>query len=363
MVAVTTRASVHQQNIAATRTLRLATGIALALAFANTAGWSGAFVAPILASILLCSPMPAPTLKSAVGFALVFGGSLLLGLALLPMLHNQPAAGVLFIVLALFSCFHFGARGGPAALTTFLLVGITVIPAIGSESIDAAIGMTGGLISGSLAAFFFVWLAHCLFPEPKRESDGTPQSPTAPEPPAPAVALHSAMRSTVIVVPIFLWLLFSSETAGFAVVLIKVATMGQQTGLENTRAAGRDLLQSTLVGGVAAMIVWNVLQIWPTTLIFSLLFLLCGLVIGPKVFAGEGLAPRAAMWSYGLLTMMVIVMPGAMDSAGGDGAGARFSDRMLMFVLATLYAVAAVYVFDRFWPEKSMGNVSTVGAN
>ena len=31
-----------------------------------------------------------------------------------------------------------------------------------------------------------------------------------------------------------------------------------------------------------------------------------------------------------------------------------------MFVLATLYAVAAVYVFDRFWPEKSTGNAGKV---
>jgi len=31
-----------------------------------------------------------------------------------------------------------------------------------------------------------------------------------------------------------------------------------------------------------------------------------------------------------------------------------------MYKLVTLYAVAAVYVFDRFWPEKSMGNASRV---
>lgn len=50
-----------------------------------------------------------------------------------------------------------------------------------------------------------------------------------------------------------------------------------------------------------------------------------------------------------------------MDSAGGDGAGVRFSDRIVMFVLATLYAVAAVYVFDRLWPEKSARNARKLG--
>lgn len=165
-------------------------------------------------------------------------------------------------------------------------------------------------------------------------------------------ARRSALRSTAIVVPVLLWLLFTSETASYAVVLLKVATMGQQSELEDTRSAARDLLQSTLVGGVAAVIVWNVLQIWPNLIMYSLLFLLCGLIMGPKIFAGAGLAPRGSMWSYGLLTMMVIIAPAAMDTPGGDAAGARFSDRIVMFALATLYAVAAVYVFDRFWPDR-----------
>lgn len=31
-----------------------------------------------------------------------------------------------------------------------------------------------------------------------------------------------------------------------------------------------------------------------------------------------------------------------------------------MFALATLYAIVAVYVLDRCWPEKSMANQSKV---
>ena len=41
-----------------------------------------------------------------------------------------------------------------------------------------------------------------------------------------------------------------------------------------------------------------------------------------------------------------------MDSAGGDAAGAKFFDRMVMFLLATVYAVLAVYIFDAFRPAK-----------
>ena len=148
----------------------------------------------------------------------------------------------------------------------------------------------------------------------------------------------------------------SSDTAGYAIVLIKIATMGQQSSFEDAQAAGRDLIASTLIGGAAAILVWNILQIWPTLVIYSLLFLLCGLVIGPKVFSGDGLAKNGSMWSYGLLTMMVIVTPAAADIASGDGASARFADRITMFFLATLYAISAIYLFEALWPSKTDEN-------
>lgn len=346
---MTAAALTYSENtaIADVRTLRLAVGIALAIGFSQVLNWHGSFIAPILTSLLLCAPAPAPTLKSCIAFVLVITIAVLLGLGLLPVLHNQPAAGVLIVVLALFGCFYFGARGGSPALTTFLLLGLTLIPVIGSESVDAAIFISQGLAINAFAAFLFVWIAFALFPD--SQAGPQPDAPK-PEPPPAAIARRSALRSTAIVVPVLLWLLFSSETASFAIVLLKVATMGQQSSREDTRTAARDLLLSTLVGGVAAVIIWNVLQIWPTLIIYSLLFLLCGLIMGPKIFAGAGAAARGPMWSYGLFTMMIIVAPAVMDTAGGDAAAARFSDRIVMFVFATFYAVAAVHVFDRFWP-------------
>jgi hypothetical protein len=60
--------------------------------------------------------------------------------------------------------------------------------------------------------------------------------------------------------------------------------------------------------------------------------------------------PQAATWSYGFLTMIVILAPAVMDSAGGGPAGLKFWDRLLMFAGTTLYAVGTVYIFDAFAP-------------
>jgi hypothetical protein len=77
--------------------------------------------------------------------------------------------------------------------------------------------------------------------------------------------------------------------------------------------------------------------------------------MGRRIFEGQGMAAGAGVWSYALLTMLVIVVPAVLDGANGDAAGAKFFDRIMMLGWATLYGVAAVYVFDAFWrvrPER-----------
>ena len=152
--------------------------------------------------------------------------------------------------------------------------------------------------------------------------------------------------------PVLFFFLLSSASASYFAVMIKVATMAQQAGSDQTKTAGRSLLASTLIGGVSAIIAWEILSIWPSVLMYSLLIGLAGLVIGAKIFAGPGMAPDGPTWSYGYLTMIVVLAPAVMDGIGGNPAGAAFWSRLLMFVYATIYGVAAVYIFDAFWPAR-----------
>ena len=54
--------------------------------------------------------------------------------------------------------------------------------------------------------------------------------------------------------------------------------------------------------------------------------------------------------------MIVILAPAVADSLVGAPAGAKFFERLWMFLLATVYAMATVYVFDAFSRQRDRGN-------
>ena len=134
--------------------------------------------------------------------------------------------------------------------------------------------------------------------------------------------------------------------------------MGQQAENDKTKAVGKSLLMSTFIGGVGAVIMWNVMSAWPSLTMLVLLVLLGGLIMGRKIFQGQGMGAGAGTWSYAFLTMLVIILPALLDGAGGGAAGAKFFDRIAMLTWATLYGVAAVYVFDAFWRGKEAQTVT-----
>lgn len=341
-------------NIASVRILRLAFGTALSLWFSQAVAWPMSFITPVITLFLLALPLPAPKLKMGVGLIAVMCASLYGGLLLLPPLLNQPMVGVILLVLALYWSFYFTAKGGSAMLGTFATMGIAVSTAIGTVSLDAVLAIINGVAFGSAIGVLFVWVAHAFVNDSIADDLplGPPQQPPAAPKPDLALARSSAFRSLVIVLPIALWFLFSSASASYVPVMIKVAAMGQQATNEAARLAGRSLLQSTVIGGVGAVIGWQILRIAPTLSVYAVFVGLAALVMGPKIFRGRALHPDAATWSYGLLTMVVILAPAVADSLIGGPANASFLDRLWMFILATVYAVAAVYVFDAFFTKR-----------
>ncbi|MEL7450569.1 MAG: DUF2955 domain-containing protein [Pseudomonadota bacterium] len=338
------------EAVAARRILRLALGTAMALAFSQAIAWPLSFIAPVLAIGLLGVPLPRFPFANAVKFALAMIVPLYLALGLLPVLLDYPLAGVLLLTLALFHCFFVASSGGAAMLSTMATMGITVTVAVGSVSIDAVLAVANGVAIGAVVGLGFVWLAHRLLPD---LAPPPAQAPAKPEPPPRHVAVRSALRSVAIVLPVALWFLLSSASASYVAVMIKVASMGQEVSRSGTRAAGRSLLASTAAGGIAAVVGWQVLRIWPSLFVYVAFVAVAALVFGRHTFSGLGLTKHGATWSYGLLTMLIILAPAVTDSMSGAPAGAKFFDRLWMLAGATVYAVAAVFAFDAVWPARA----------
>jgi len=338
-------------DIASRRILRLALGTSLAMLFSQLQGGSMSFITAVFALVFLSLPLPRPSLKFAVGFVLVLAVSFFGGALIVPFLEQYRWAGILMFVVALFHSFYYSAKGGSAVLGTLATIGLTLAAAIGTVSMDALLGMAKTMSISAAVGMFFVWLAHALMPDPPPDPAIAGKRP----PQTPPLDLHRAhlraMRSMLIVLPLAMFLMFSSSSPSYAVVMIKVATMGQQANVESSRTIGRSLIASTVIGGIGAIIAWQVLSIHPSLLIYILLIALSLLVAGPKIFQGAGMHPKAGTWSYGVLTMIIVLAPAVMDGAGSDGASSAFYSRLLLFLVIAVYGSGAVTVFDAFWPD------------
>ena len=338
------------QDIASRRILRLALGVALSMGFSQIVNWPLSFIAAVFTMFLLAVPLPAPRLKSAIKFVLALVLPAYSGMLLLPFLEHARGAGILMVVLALFGSFYYTARGGSPVMGMFMTLGITLVVTVGSVSVDTMLIMINGVAVGAVAGIAFVIVAHALLPDlPAPDNVGASPKPPAPQQPSKASARRNALRSLAVVLPMVIIFLFSSASTSYVVVMIKVATMGQQANSEVTRSMGRQQLESTLWGGLGAIIAWQVMSIWPSLLMFCLLIGLAGLLFGSRIFRGPGMHPKGGMWSYAFLTMIILITPAVMDSQGGSDAGSAFYVRLLLFVIIAVYGTVAVAVFDTFW--------------
>ena len=336
--------------VAARRILRLAAGTSAALWFSQVVNWDVSFIMPVLVSFLLAIPIPAPRLKGGIIFILALALPAYGVLLLLPVMDNYHMVAILILIAACFWSFYYSAKGGSPVLGAFLTMGLALLTAVGSDSIDALLMVNKALVINAVIAMLFVWLAHAFFPDPPRPADQGPR----PSPPKPerAVAIWSAWRSTIIVFPVMFFFLLYQGSASYLVVMIKVASMGQQVENDTTRAAGKSLLMSTLIGGIGAIIMWQLLSIWPSLIFYTLLIALGGLIMGRRIFSGLAMHAQAGTWSYAFLTMIVLIAPAVLDGPGGSSASVSFYSRLGMMIAATLYSVAAVRIYDAFRPLK-----------
>ncbi|MBB3006283.1 DUF2955 domain-containing protein [Cupriavidus alkaliphilus] len=324
----------------ARRSLRLASGTALCLAVSFGLGLPVPMVTPVLGVFLLTSLNRPMSPGAALGLALVVMLTTGTGLLLVPILRYYPASGVLLVSLCLFFAFRYGLRGGNGLVSTFLVVGLTMISAAGTFDFGLAVTVIEALVKGLLVAVMALGLGHWLFPEPA--GAGAPPAPAA----LPDVqAARIALRAALVVMPAFLLAL--NDPAAYLPIIMKAATLGRQSCTVSARGAGRELLGSTLLGGVLAILFWAALSLFVHLWMYFLWMLLFGLLVARKLY---GLSPSRyppGFWVNTLVTLIILLGQSVQDSAAGKDVYTAFAVRMGLFVGVTLYAWLMVAWLDQ----------------
>ncbi len=314
-------------------------GSAVALALSFSLALPLPFLAPMLTLFLLVMRNQSLPLKGGLALAAVVALTTSCGLLVTPLLQYYPFSGVLIIALSLFGCFRYALRGGNNLLSTFMVIGLTMIAAAGASSFELALLVIEALIKSVLITTLAVMLSHWLFPEPA----GLPGQ-QAPSQSTPEQASWIALRAALVVMPSFLMALI--DPASYMPLIMKSVTLGQQVCITSSKNAGREVIGSTLLGGLLAVVFWTLLSILPHIWLFFILTLFFVLMIARRLYQLVPNNLSASFWLNAATTMIILLGQSVQDSASGKDVYSAFAIRMGLFTAVTLYACAAIYLID-----------------
>jgi hypothetical protein len=320
--------------------LRLAAGLGLAVLCAYGLALPLPWAVCVMATLLLFKPgPPVPVLKGAAMGAViaVVAGA---GMLMVPVLEHYALAGVALTGALLYALFRAGAgRGSPQ--TTILAIALAIIPVAGvaEQALARRLGITlalgigiGALVSSA---------SHALFPD----------APLAAAKAAPAAAGREAARriawqATLVVMPVFVLAL--ANPSFYLAAVMKSVLLGQQAGVTSTRAAGRMLVGSTLMGAWMAALAWFGLSLLPNLPMLVLWLVLAALWAGARLFGAKASTLPPSFWSNALVTMLILLGAAIEDSAGGKDVFHASAMRVSLFVVVALYAWTMVWALERW---------------
>ncbi|MNQ29157.1 hypothetical protein D3C85_424670 [compost metagenome] len=321
------------------RALRLSFGTALCLAASFGLALPIPFLSPMLALMMLAAmnrPLP---FKASLGLILILMLTTGTGLLLIPLLRYYPFSGVLLVGLCLFLAFGYGLRGGNPLVATFLVVGLTLISSAGTAEFALALEVIVALVKGLFLAVTALTISHWLFPDPA-------SAPAAKPGPSltPTESSWLALRATLVVLPTFL--LAMIDPASYLPIIMKAVSLGQQSCATSARTAGQELLGSTLLGGLMAILFWCALSLFVNLWMFFLWMLLFGLLAARKLYGLALTRQPPSFWLNSLATLIILLGQSVQDSAAGKDVYTAFAIRMGLFILVTLYACVMVHLLD-----------------
>ncbi|MDR3428678.1 DUF2955 domain-containing protein [Silvimonas sp.] len=318
--------------------LRFGLGGGLALAAAYGMALAVPHVSLLIAMLLLSKPGPALSpVKSIVlaGVLILLMGS---GVLLVPLLQHYAVAAVLLIALGLFAIFYVGTRKSHPLLS-LLIVTFTLIPVAGIQEQALALAVVHALAGGVILGAAIGTLMHVVLPNLRV------LAPPKPVKPDVEAAVWLALRGVIIILPVLILALQNPSL--YMAAIMKTATLGQQAESLHAKEAGRELLGSTFLGALLALLVWCGLSLWPSLWMYTLWMTLAFCWLGLRLYRIHPSSYPPSFWMNTMITLVIFLGPAVQDSANGKDVLTAALIRLALFAGIALYAWGAIYVLEQ----------------
>lgn len=324
-------------DLRTTRMVRFAVGSTAAAGIAYAYEWPLFFLTPVLTMVFLTKDLPGFSHQKWNLMASV-AGAVLLGLIFTLFLQPFPMVYVLLLGLVFFNIYYLFNRRGPFIFALMSLLAVIILPMMSVANEQLAMGFALYFGFSACLAILIFTLAHGLFPDP-------PGGPAKPDykfqPGYSEPAARAALKSTMAVLPLVL-LFISFEFQGALLAVVYTGIISLTAEHSAGWAMGMKMLKSTLLGGIAAIVVYWLLVAVPEMYFFLILWFVTMLLFARVIYSDHPLSK----YMGSAATAMTILVSGALGPEA-DFAG-NIVMRIILISLAAVYVAAALAVVDRY---------------
>ena len=322
--------------------VRYAFGSTLLVAVAMGFDWFMAFLLPVLSLSFLAPGGKPPAIKGGLFFVGSLAVACYLGLSLSYLFLSMPPIHILVTFLLLFHIFYTQHPLINALVKVWLIIAILLIPNIALQSMALAELVAFTLIWNAACAILLIWVIYLILPIDEAMQAGKSAPANAAPEPTKKERFTTALTSALVIMPVYLIFYFATIPNAL-LILVFVAMLSMQPAFAKDWKAGKALIFGNTVGGLTAIVGFNIFTMVPEYSFLVVVVLLAGLIFGQYVF---GTSPLASVYGMAFSTFLLVI--GSVTASDSDGAGDKVWSRVWQIMIAVVYVVFAFGLIAKF---------------
>lgn len=321
--------------------LRYALGSTLLMALSVGIGRDMAFLTPVLALGFLAPGTSMPSFREGVSFLVTIALTTLTGFLFTKLFLGYTLVFILLMALALLALFynpHLGARA-----KVFMLLSLLLNPMLGMQNLGIALEFTKTFILGAAITIVMVWVIFSLIPDKVHQGPAKAGNAASGSVPSSESRFQYAQDTLIIVFPVVLVFFFFQWTGGL-ISLIFISLLSMQPTFNYK--AGMAMIMGNLLGGIFAIVVYELLVIAPHFLFFTLMLTASSLYFASRLFSTN---PKAPLFGMGFSTFLLVL---GQSISSTDDAGGKVWIRVVLIMIAVFYVITAFKILEAFKEKK-----------